>query len=62
MVLADERARDAQRQADRVVLLVAQIEDMRHRITDLEHAAGLADLARATIGRGALRRFAGSRA
>ncbi|MGH7109510.1 MAG: hypothetical protein ACREFK_03695 [Stellaceae bacterium] len=61
-ILADERARDARREAERVALLQGQIEDMRHRLAEMERAAGLADITRAPAGRDALRRFAGGRA
>lgn len=61
-ILADERARDRAHLAEVVAALRREIADLRWRLAEMERAAGLADLAREPIGRGELRRFAGSRA
>ncbi|MGH7052858.1 MAG: hypothetical protein ACREFA_03455 [Stellaceae bacterium] len=55
-------ARAEQRHASTVAFLQGQIEDLRHRLAEMERAAGLADIARAPVRRDELRRFAGSRA
>ncbi|MGH7038371.1 MAG: hypothetical protein ACREE1_09580 [Stellaceae bacterium] len=61
-ILADARARDRAHLADTVAALREEITDLRHRLAEMERAAGLADITRAPIGRGELRRFAGGRA
>ena len=50
------------RQEAALARVAGQIEDLHHRLADLEGAGGLADLHRAPIGRGKLRQLVGSQA
>src|SRR5437762_2807644 len=52
---ADERARDEQRHAAALGRLAAQLDDLRHRLLDLERQTGASDLRIAPRTRQALR-------
>lgn len=57
--LREALVRDRQERERDMTALRNQLDDLRRRLGDIERSAGLSDLARAPIGRDALRRHAG---
>lgn len=62
LLLREALARERAERAREAASVRTALADLRHRLAEMERAAGLSDLARAPAGGDALRRFAGSRA